>query len=156
VRCGCRHAPRADPGGPRAARSRPLTPEGGRRLCTRVDAGRPIAHVAAEAGISRQCLSKWHGRWEQDGEDGLLDPSSQPVARRKVIKLHCPWTNGKAERLNQTANDERARATLDDSSAHRTAALAPWLHEDNHHRPHAALRGLPPVSRLTNVPGCDT
>ena len=44
----------------------------------RVDAGRPIAHVAAEAGISRQCLSKWHARWQQDGEDGLRDRSSQP------------------------------------------------------------------------------
>jgi len=27
----------------------PLTPEGRRRLCARIDAGRPIAHVAAEA-----------------------------------------------------------------------------------------------------------
>ncbi|GGS10081.1 hypothetical protein GCM10010252_56500 [Streptomyces aureoverticillatus] len=28
-------------------------------LCERVDGGRPIAHVAAEAGISRRCLAKW-------------------------------------------------------------------------------------------------
>jgi hypothetical protein len=79
-----------------------------------------------------------------------------PGARRKFIKPHCPWTNGKAERLNQTANDEWARAAVYDSSAERTAALAPWLHEYNHHRPHAALGGLPPVSRVTNVPGCDS
>jgi hypothetical protein len=38
----------------------PLTPQGRRRLCERVDSGRPIAHVAAEAGISRQCLAKWY------------------------------------------------------------------------------------------------
>jgi transposase-like protein len=56
----------------------PFTPEGRRRLCERVDAGRPIAHVAAEAGISRQCLSKWYARWREDGQDGLLDRSSQP------------------------------------------------------------------------------
>ncbi len=32
----------------------PLTPEGRQRLVTRVvDDGRPIAHVAAEAGIAR-------------------------------------------------------------------------------------------------------
>ncbi len=324
----------------------PFTPEGRRRLCERVDAGRPIAHVAAEAGISRQCLSKWHARWCEDGEDGLLDRSSQPFgsprrtsaalteqirllrttrkfgpariaheltrrglriaastvhrvlvrlglsrlrdmdrptglparhvayerdapgelvhvdvkklgvirpgggwwahgrgsvqaaaarkapkvgydylhvciddhsrlayaevlpdetgatcaafitragafmasygisiervmsdnafayrhsnayadavallsvgARRKFIRPHCPWTDGKAERLNQTANDEWARAAVYASSAERTAALAPWLHEYNHHRPHAALGGLPPVSRVTNVPGCDS
>ena len=29
----------------------PLTPEGRRRLCQRVDAGRPICQVAAEAGV---------------------------------------------------------------------------------------------------------
>jgi transposase InsO family protein len=315
-------------------------------LCQRVDAGRPIAHVAAEAGVSRQCLSKWYRRWLADGQDGLLDRSSQPHgsprrtsleltaqierlrrdrkfgpariahelarqgrriaastvhrvlvrlglsrlrdldrptgeparahpsyerqapgelvhtdvkklgiirdgggwwahgrdsaqsaaarkgprvgydylhvciddhsrlayaevlpdetgltcagfisraglfmasygitvqrvmsdnawcyrrstayrdavaalspgARRKFIKPHCPWTNGKAERLNQTANDEWARAAVYNSSAQRTAALASWLHEYNHHRPHAALGGHPPVSRVTNVPRCD-
>jgi transposase InsO family protein len=324
----------------------PFTPEGRRRLCERIDAGRPIAHVAAEAGISRQCLSKWYRRWCQEGPSGLWDRSSQPLgsprrtsaalteqirqlrvtgkfgpariayelarrgvqiaastvhrvlvrlglsrlrdldrptglparlrsyeraapgelvhidvkklgvirpgggwwahgrgsaqdkaahgaqrvgydylhvciddhsrlayaevlpdetgttcaafitraalfmagygitiervmsdnafayrrsaayadavaslspgARRKFIKPHCPWTNGKAERLNQTANDEWARAAVYDSSAERTAALAPWLHQYNHHRPHAALGGLPPVSRVTNVPGCDS
>ena len=34
----------------------PLTSEARRRLCERVDAGRPISHIAAEAGISRRCL----------------------------------------------------------------------------------------------------
>jgi transposase InsO family protein len=77
-------------------------------------------------------------------------------AHRTFIKPHCPWTNGKAERVNQTANDEWARAAVYLSSADRTAALAPWLHEYNHHRPHTALGGLPPVSRVTIVPRCDT
>jgi transposase InsO family protein len=58
----------------------PLTPEGRRRLCERVDAGRPICHVAAEAGIARQTLGKWHSRWRADGEDGLLDRSSTPAS----------------------------------------------------------------------------
>ncbi|MFM9780356.1 IS481 family transposase [Streptomyces scabiei] len=56
----------------------PLTPEGRRRLCERVDAGRPIAHVAAEAGISRRCLAKWYARWCAHGESGLLGHSSRP------------------------------------------------------------------------------
>src|SRR6476469_10603141 len=56
----------------------PLTPEGRRRLCQRVDGGRPICHVAAEAGVARQTLAKWHARWEADGEDGLQDRSSRP------------------------------------------------------------------------------
>jgi transposase InsO family protein len=79
-----------------------------------------------------------------------------PGARRVFIKPHCPWTNGKAERVNQTANDEWARAAVYLSSAERAAALDPWLHHYNHHRPHAALGGHPPVSRVTNVPGRDT
>jgi hypothetical protein len=36
----------------------PLTAHGRRRLCERIDAGRPISHVAAEAGVSRRCLGK--------------------------------------------------------------------------------------------------
>ena len=56
----------------------PLTAAGRRRLCERVDAGRPIAHVAAEAGISRRCLAKWYVRWIEAGPAGLLDHSSAP------------------------------------------------------------------------------
>lgn len=56
----------------------PLTPEGRRRLCERVESGRPIAHVAAEAAISRRCLAKWYGRWLESGDAGLLDRTSRP------------------------------------------------------------------------------
>ncbi len=45
---------------------------------------RPIAHVAAEMGISRQCASKWINRWRRYGEAGLQDrpsvPHHQPTA----------------------------------------------------------------------------
>ncbi|MEV6981830.1 leucine zipper domain-containing protein [Sphaerisporangium sp. NPDC051017] len=47
----------------RGHRNAPLTPEGRLRLCLRIDAGRPIAHIAAEAGLSRRCLAKWYARW---------------------------------------------------------------------------------------------
>jgi transposase InsO family protein len=77
-----------------------------------------------------------------------------PGARRKFIRPRCPWQNGKAERFNQTANNEWARAQAFNSSTDRTAALASWLHEYNHHRPHASLGGLPPVTRVTNLPSC--
>lgn len=59
-------------------RNAPLTVEGKRRLCLRVDRGRSKAHVAAEAGISRQCLHKWHTRWQAEGEAGLVERSSRP------------------------------------------------------------------------------
>lgn len=56
----------------------PLTPAGRRRLCERVDQGRPIAHVADEAGISRRCLAKWYERWRAEGLPGLLDRTTVP------------------------------------------------------------------------------
>ena len=36
------------------------------------------------------------------------------------------------------------------------SALPSWLHFYNHHRPHSAIAGKPPVSRLTNLPGHHT
>jgi len=60
-------------------RNAPLTPEGRLRLCQRVDSGRPICHVAAEAGIARQTLAKWHARWREGGFAGLQDRSSRPL-----------------------------------------------------------------------------
>lgn len=56
----------------------PLTPTGRRRLCERIDSGRPIAHVAAEAQVSRRCLAKWYARWRADGPAGLHDHSAAP------------------------------------------------------------------------------
>ena len=56
----------------------PLTPAGRRRLCERIDTGLPIAHVAAEAGVSRRCVAKWYARWRHDGPAGLIDRSCAP------------------------------------------------------------------------------
>lgn len=58
----------------------PLTPQGRLRLIRRIQNGRPLAHVAAEAGVSRACLSKWHQRYQHQGEDGRHDRSSRPQA----------------------------------------------------------------------------
>ncbi|MFD6115590.1 IS481 family transposase [Streptomyces yangpuensis] len=55
----------------------PLTVEGRRRLVERCRT-RPIAHVAAEMGISRACASKWVNRYRRHGELGLEDRSSAP------------------------------------------------------------------------------
>jgi transposase len=64
-------------------RNAPLSLEGRRRLIARCQT-RPIAHVAAEMGISRQCASKWVNRYRHHGEAGLLDrpsvPHHQPTA----------------------------------------------------------------------------
>jgi IS30 family transposase len=69
-------------------------------------------------------------------------------ARQLFIKPHCPWQNGKVERLNRTLQTEWAYRQAFTSNAHRAAALAPWLEHYNTQRRHSALGGLPPISRL--------
>ncbi|MFD0652380.1 IS481 family transposase [Streptomyces malaysiensis subsp. malaysiensis] len=55
-----------------------LTVYGRQLLVERVRSGRPIAHVAAEMGISRATAHKWLRRWRAEGEAGLHDRSSRP------------------------------------------------------------------------------
>jgi transposase InsO family protein len=69
-------------------------------------------------------------------------------ARQKFIKPHCPWQNGKVERLNRTLVTEWAYRQVFTSNAERAAALAPWIEHYNTQRRHSALGGLPPISRL--------
>jgi transposase InsO family protein len=69
-------------------------------------------------------------------------------ARQKFIKPHCPWQNGKVERLNRTLATEWAYRQAFTSNADRQAALAPWVEHYNTVRRHSALEGKPPISRL--------
>ena len=70
-------------------------------------------------------------------------------ARQMFIKPHCPWQNGKVERLNRTLATEWAYRQVFTSNAERAAALAPWIEHYNTRRRHSALGGLPPISRLS-------
>jgi transposase InsO family protein len=56
-----------------------LTFHGRRELVRRIRVvGRPVAHVAAEMGVSRQCAWRWTRRYDAEGWDGLHDRSSRP------------------------------------------------------------------------------
>ena len=68
--------------------------------------------------------------------------------RRRFIKPGCPWTNGKAERLNRTLLTEFAYAQPWTSNQQRLAALDSWVTDYNTRRAHSALGGHPPISRL--------
>ena len=68
--------------------------------------------------------------------------------RHHFTKPYTPRTNGKAERFIQSALREWAYARAYSKSHQRIAALHPWLHAYNWHRPHASLAGQPPMSRL--------
>ena len=69
-------------------------------------------------------------------------------AHHLFIKPHCPWQNGKVERLNRTLATEWAYRRLFASNDERAAALAPWLDYYNTQRRHSSLGGTPPISRL--------
>jgi transposase InsO family protein len=71
----------------------------------------------------------------------------------KKTRPRRPQTNGKIERFHRTMADGWAYARHYYSETERRTALTGWLHEYNHHRPHSAIGGKPPISRLTNVPG---
>lgn len=47
-------------------------------LVQRVAAGRPVAHVAAEMGVSRATAYKWIRRFREEGHPGLSDRSCRP------------------------------------------------------------------------------
>jgi len=68
-----------------AHRNALLTPKGRLLLCQRIEAGAPIAHVAAAMNISRRCASTWWHRYLELGADGLHDRSSRP--RRSPTRI---------------------------------------------------------------------
>jgi transposase InsO family protein len=86
------------------------------------------------------------------------DAYSSAGVRHLRTRPYTPRTNGKAERFLQTVMRECAYARAFQSSWDRAAALPRWLHIYNVHRPHTALAGQPPISRLAmnNLLGNDS
>jgi transposase InsO family protein len=85
----------------------------------------------------------WAYRWS------LRELCAARAITQLFIKPHCPWQNGKVERLNRTLQTEWAYRQVFTSNQERAAALAPWLEYYNTRRRHSALGGHPPISRLS-------
>ena len=64
-----------------------------------------------------------------------------------------PQTNGKVERFHRTLRNECAYGKAYRTEHILRKASTRWLHTYNHHRPHTALGGKPPITRVTNLPG---
>jgi transposase InsO family protein len=107
---------------------------------------RAIGYFAAH-GITRierlMTDNAWAYRWS------LREVCARHGIRQMFIKPHCPWQNGKVERLNRTLQTEWAYRQVFTTNAERAAALAPWLEHYNTDRRHTALEGHPPISRLS-------
>ena len=70
--------------------------------------------------------------------------------RHLFTRPYTPRTNGKAERFIKTALLEWAYVRLYRHSEERAQALAHWLHHYNWHRPHTAVGGRPPITRVVS------
>jgi hypothetical protein len=71
--------------------------------------------------------------------------------RHIFTRPYTPKTNGKAERFIQTLLREWAYGLAHPSSAARNADLPRWLDWFNKTRPHSALNGIPPLSKVNNL-----
>jgi transposase InsO family protein len=81
-----------------------LTIHGRALLVDRIINGqRPVSHIAAELGVSRQCAHRWVRRFRQQGMAGLADRSSRPhrcprqtspEVEEAVIALRCSRRRG--------------------------------------------------------------
>ncbi|CEA06922.1 Integrase core domain protein [Arthrobacter saudimassiliensis] len=106
---------------------------------------RAIAYFAAH-GITRIERLMTDNAWAY--RYSLREPCATHGITQKFIKPHCPWQNGKVERLNRTLTTEWAYRQVSTTNDERAAALAPWLKHYNNERRHSALGGEPPISRL--------
>jgi transposase InsO family protein len=68
--------------------------------------------------------------------------------RHKTTGPYRPRINGKVERFLRTLLEEWAYARMYRSNSARLAILRRWVHYYNLRRPHTALGGRPPTSRL--------
>ncbi len=109
----------------------------------------------AEHGIQAQRLMS-DNAWTYTHSRALRALLTRRGIRHLLIEKRRPQTNGKVERYQQTLKREWALGQVYRSSEHRAAALSHWLEHYNTRRPHSALGGLPPISRVHNVPRQDT
>ena len=90
--------------------------------------------------VSRICDERWRVA-DAAGAAG--------VSKRVAYKWLARYRTGGAAALND-------RKLAYQTSAERTQAMIPWIAAYNHSRPHSALAGQPPASRLNNVLGFDS
>jgi transposase InsO family protein len=117
-----------------------------------------------ERGDTAEAFLRRAVRWFQKRgiriDELLTDNGSCYVSRRfndaldelgikhRYTRAYRPQTNGKAERFIQTMLREWAYARPYRTSNQRAKALPKWLRSYNEQRPHSALKGQSPMSRL--------
>ena len=130
-------------GARQGARNRASTPGKARSQASR----RPVMGYACVHSViddySRVVYSEIHDDEKADTAVGVLQRAVSWFSARGV---------GTIERFHRTLADGGAYARHYTSETQRRQALPAWLHLYNHHRPHTATQGHPPITRLTNLP----
>lgn len=114
---------------------------------------RGLAFFASHGIRSTRLLSD--NAWTYTHNRELAQLLAQHGIRHLRIPPRRPQVNGKVERYQQTLKREWALGQVYRSSDHRAEALSHWLRYYNERRPHSSLGGLPPISRVHNVPRQD-
>ena len=112
--------------------------------------GRAIGWFAAR-GVTVQRVLSDNGSCYRS--HAWRDACAELHIAHKRTRVYRPQTNGKIERFHRTMAAERAFARHYPNEQTRRSALPAWLHTYNHHRQHSAIGKVPPITRLTNLPG---
>ena len=110
-----------------------------------------VTFFAAQGVIIERVLTD-NARAYTDGRAFRVALTALGIQHRRT-RPYRPQTNGKAERFNRTLQDEWAYDQPYATNTARLASLPDWLHRYNYHRPHTAIGGRPPASRVNNLCG---
>jgi transposase InsO family protein len=94
--------------------------------------------------------------WAYTHNRTLAELLARNGIRHLTTRPYTPRTNGKVERFHQTMAREWGYGMTYRTDRHRARALPHWLGYYNERRPHSALDGRPPISRVRNHPGHDS
>ncbi len=117
---------------------------------------RALLQFQAQGVTVRKLLTDNGSPYRSNAFKAMREAFGLKHSRTRPYRPYRPRTNGKAERLIQTALREWAYGPIWQNSDERNQALKAWLHFYNHHRPHSAINGQPPISRLNNLVGNDS
>ena len=134
-----------------------LTPHGRLLLVQRVASGRPVAHVAKELGVSRQCAHRWVARHATDGVAGLQDRSSRP---HRTPTRTGPVVEGQVIALREAERRGPDWLAVELGVPARTVSrilrrhqLLTWLTVTRSPASRSAPPGRPPAAMRRTVPG---